>query len=126
MAGCDKEEGKKEIQLQGTKWKLVGYSVIGEKLLRALEPQDCEECYTLAFETNNMGYAISVANTIAIDLSEKPFFGGRTKIYDDNIGDAALFYEITSLIESYSVSEDKLYFYWNEGKNYVLYKLQKS
>ena len=45
------EDKDTNISLQGTKWKLAGIVDSQVDTLIKLEPKDCEECYTLVFDT---------------------------------------------------------------------------
>jgi len=47
------DPSKTEITLPGTSWKLVGIVDPRTENLKVLEPNDCEECYTLTFLTDS-------------------------------------------------------------------------
>ena len=58
---------EKETDLKGTKWKLVGrVSKSGE--LQVFRPIDCEDCYTLTFESDFIASAHSIIHDIRLDL----------------------------------------------------------
>jgi len=71
-AGCDKEKEEIEEIIEG-KWKLAGIidTETGE-LLRELEPKDCEECYTLTFDTEYTAIAHSINVRTMLNLLNLP------------------------------------------------------
>jgi len=63
--GCEKLKNLREgldvgnllgtLTLQGAKWKLVGiFDAKTDTLTKELEPKNCEQCYLLAFDTENV------------------------------------------------------------------------
>ncbi|WP_080903386.1 hypothetical protein [Parabacteroides sp. Marseille-P3160] len=121
IGGCkDKEDS---AGLKGTKWKLSGIVEVKSATLTELEPKDCEKCYTIDFNTETKGTGRSILNTIEVDLSNAPFFGGMTKVGDNEIGNVSLFYNAISFIEYYTRKGDELSFFYNNGQYYLLYKL---
>ena len=57
-----------EVSLKGTKWKLAGIVDTRTGDLKVLEPKDCEECYTLMFDTDFTAIILSVNMILKIDL----------------------------------------------------------
>jgi uncharacterized repeat protein (TIGR02543 family) len=118
-----------ETTLQGTKWKLVGIGSLDKIALQELEPKDCEKCYTLTFDTDDTFLTFSSTNELQgiykADYTTRTMqivdFGG-TKM--NEIGDGILyvnpFWEMT--IHSFSCKENELRLYYNENKNYLLFK----
>ena len=56
--------------LKGTHWKLVQITHNGEHIMN-FEPQDCDTCFTLFFETTSVGYVYrmsgkSILNTVDV------------------------------------------------------------
>jgi hypothetical protein len=65
----DKSKKEEESSSKNTKWKLVGIMNMNTGILQELEPKDCEECYTLTFDTDTTAIAYSVNTTLAkLDL----------------------------------------------------------
>ena len=62
------EEKPAPTYLKGTKWKLVGMVDTSTGELKELKPIDCEECYTLTFDTDYTAAAYSVQTTLQLDL----------------------------------------------------------
>jgi len=52
------------MPLKGTKWKLKSVNYRGK--FEVFEPNDCDTCYTLTFDTETTGHGISILNTINI------------------------------------------------------------
>jgi hypothetical protein len=114
---CD----EKEIDsLKGTTWKLEG--IVNEQTgaMQVLEPIDCEQCYTLEFETNTTAKGKSTTNEQLFDFNQTPILLGSTKIGE--IGnDGHLYYDLIFNITSHQFENDVLYFYCMlEGINYIL------
>lgn len=62
-----------QVPLSGTAWKLVG--IVGAKTannptgaLRELRPNDCEDCYTLWFDTDYTATGINIGSRFKLDL----------------------------------------------------------
>ena len=71
--GEEEEEGgndadKGDYPLKGTQWKLVGRFDAYKDQLITLGPKNCEECYTLWFDTNTTATAICVGMRLKLDL----------------------------------------------------------
>jgi len=116
--------------LLNTKWKLVGIVDAETGDLRELEPKDCDDCYTLTFDTDN---TFSGRITVNIVL-------GRYKInYKTDVhsftagiatgaidgGDGYLYGQILVEIQSFTINDTFpriLYLHYNNGKNYLKFK----
>jgi len=75
LSSCAKPE-RHEVpweDLKGTQWKLYeirrNYGHSDDRIIK-LEPQDCENCYTLTFDEEKTGYAtgVSIENTVDIQV----------------------------------------------------------
>ena len=69
----DESEGDQLTSLKGTVWKLVG--IVGREsannptgALRELGPIDCEDCYTMWFDTDYTATAIGIQKRFKLDL----------------------------------------------------------
>jgi hypothetical protein len=111
------------IPLEGTKWKLAGIVDVKTGALKELEPKNCEKCYTLEFDSDSIAHGKSIANRIGVILYPKTRFGLETLIGDSHNGDAQLFYDSWETIDSYRTKENELRFFYNNKRNYLLYKL---
>jgi len=119
------ENTLQEINLQGTKWKLIGIVDTQTDILKELEPKDCEECYSFTFDTDSTATGKSTSNILGVTL--KPLVriflmteAGGTDFY---LEDAILFRNAIETIISYERNKNELKFYYNDGKNYL--KLKK-
>lgn len=82
--GCEKspidgDSGKNDTivefdpsSLDGTKWKLEGIVDEQTNALKELAPKDCEECYTLTFDTDSTATVHSITNERKLNLSNLP------------------------------------------------------
>lgn len=118
-----------KFSLQGTKWKLLGIGGLDKIAIQELEPKDCNECYTLVFGADKNFQIFSSTNQLHgvydVDYITRNVriidFGG-TKI--NEIGDGDLYVNPfwKKTIQSFSVAEQELRFYYGEYKDYLLFK----
>jgi len=119
-----------ETTLQGTKWKLVGIVDARSGDLQKLEPKDCNECYTIIYESDSAFIGQININTICVKYEinyEVGIFhiigiGGTEAL--DYPDDAHLYRQILLEIQSFIIKDTyprKLHLYYNDGKNYLEY-----
>ena len=84
------------FQLKDTYWKLAGYV--------------------------DVSTGKSIDKSITVDLGKKPFLSVGTEVYDSNIGNIGSFYEAIKTINFHLVDSEGLKFFYNDRKNYLLYK----
>jgi hypothetical protein len=125
---CDKNDVS---TLKGTKWKLVGIVDAQTGELQVLEPNNCEECYTLTFETDSMCRGNSSSNLIVVkfDVNYKTSAFcisniGGTEICE--ILDGDLYRNTLYEVQSFFYTENALILYFNENKNYLLFSTWKQ
>jgi hypothetical protein len=112
----------KLAHLEGTKWKLVGIVDVKTGVLTELDPKDCERCYTLVFESDSIALGYSVANRMYLCLSPKLIIGVATEIYDSMNGDVQLLYDAMETMGSYTIRNNEMKLFYNNKRNYLLYK----
>ena len=129
VVGCKKDKSlatDTETTLQGTKWKLVGIVDAETGTLQELEPKDYEECYTITFDADSAFYFHTATNQLwaIFDIDYRVFnikihtIGGTEVVpYFDEI----LFRNTLYAVQSFSLQEKELLFYFNDKKNYLLY-----
>jgi hypothetical protein len=134
LYGCSEINGNNDPSqsLESTKWKLASIVDTETGTLKELEPKDCEECYVLTFDTDSSFLTFSSTNELGggyiADYETYSFqvtcFGG-TKVGE--IGDGQLYARLfgEGLIQSFSVSKNELRLYYNDNKNYLLFKSQQ-
>jgi hypothetical protein len=110
------------IALAGTKWKLAGFVNIQDSTMIEAEPKDCERCYTLVFDTDSTAKGYSILNETMLTLKPKLLYGTTTEIDDSENGNVSLLYNALEILESYTVGNDTLKFFYNNNNNYLLYK----
>ena len=54
--------------LKGTKWKIVKYVEPLTGVVKELRPEDCEDCYTMWFDTDTTVTALSIGRRTKLDL----------------------------------------------------------
>jgi hypothetical protein len=111
--------------LPGTKWKLIGFVDTQTGDITEATPT-CNECYTLTFNTDTTALGYSFLNIIYLHLKPTLKMGVLTKLYEHGIGTFDLLYNTIYFVESYTVENDTLKFFYNNSKNYLLYKLFKE
>ena len=130
VVGCDdKSESPPKDTLQGSKWKLVGIGSLNKIALQELEPKNCEKCYTLTFDTDCTFQTFSSTNelqgiykanysTQKIQITD---FGGTKR---GEIGDGHVYWnhDIWHTVQTFSLQKDELRLYYNESRNYLLFR----
>jgi hypothetical protein len=122
-----------DVKLSGTKWKLAGILNVetGElKTLEAYHPiTDCEDCYTLTFDTDTTAWGRSCANRIHATTKKTAagfYMGTATFVYET--GDCGLFLDVLMLVDDYFLRENQLIFAYtrDEVRYYLTYKRVES
>ncbi|MDR0295788.1 MAG: hypothetical protein LBH91_06370 [Prevotellaceae bacterium] len=130
VAGCFTSCEKGNVQLlEGTRWKLIGIVDVQTGDLIELEPINCNEYYTLTFDTGSTFQTFSSVNELQgiykADYTNQTIqivnFGGTKmgelgdgNLYADPFGEMA--------IQSFSLQGSELKLYYNDKKNYLKYK----
>jgi len=57
-----------ELKLKGSVWKLAGIVDSDKGVLKELAPKDCDDCYTLWFDTDHNVTMISISDRLKLDL----------------------------------------------------------
>jgi hypothetical protein len=107
--------------LAGTKWKLEGILNVHTGEMQTLEPVDCEQCYTLEFDTDTGASGKTTSNILLLNLNIPPYLGVATEVGE--MGDGYLFTDILYFITSYKYDREKghlKFFYQREKKGYCL------
>jgi hypothetical protein len=137
-AGCADNEKENEdeneiVSLTGTKWELAGIVDVQTGELKELEPKDCDYCYTLEFDSDSTATGFSAGNKIKVCLLQScistgapAIIGLMTFVHDGEIGDARLFNDAIYIVDSYSVEKNGMKFFYNNKRNYLLFKLVES
>ena len=142
--GCQKDNQPvlpAERSLAGTKWKLVGFYDTETKTLKELEPTDCEKCYVLVFYSDSIGkkwgeelhvndttlggyaYVRPCHGHYEIDYSTSKLeikFWSKQTMFD--LLDGNLYIETMNKVQSFLFSGEELKLYYNDRKNYLLFK----
>ena len=115
----DDEQGDDEqlASLKGTQWKLAGH-VDAQGNFKEFAPKDCEDCYTLWFDTDDTATSISISGRWKLDLRKlsppgtMPNLSLRCELYDKDgewyCNDLDDFCKSLKIIESYSATEKEL------------------
>jgi hypothetical protein len=128
---AEEDQTQNEESLKGTKWKLVGIVDVETGDLKVLEPKDCTECYTFTFDTDTTFSTYSSFNELGggyiVDYIEHSFqvtyFGG-TKAGESGDGELYVRPFWNGTVQSFFYKESELRLYYDENRNYLLYKLQ--
>jgi len=108
--------------LAGTKWKLAGIVDTQTGTLTVLDPKDCDSCYSFTFDTDSTASGNSITNVLLVRLNAEVPIVIATEVADCHIGNCSLFYNAIQLIISYELKNNELKFYYNDNKNYLLFK----
>jgi len=124
---CYNDNTLAKVNLGGSKWKLIGIVDVQTGDLAELEPKDCDECYTIAFNTDNTFEGRTTSNIIMgnyeIDYSTHNLrFAniGGTEVGE--VGEGYKYAEILWKIQSFTTKDTYLNLYYNDNKNYLKYK----
>ena len=114
--------------LVNTKWKLVGWMNDETGVLTELEPKDCEECYTLTFDTDSTVIAFSIMQSLKVDVSRHPF-RFYTAVYEcEYYKDGEMYCDVDDFrsairgmrLSSFIATSDELKLFYRRG--YFLFK----
>ena len=121
---CHNRADIETSNLAGTKWKLVGIVDTHMSDTTAIKPIDCEECYTLMFDTNStLLFGKSVANIVVlISLNPIQIQCGTyaNECYSDD--ECNVYCNALHLVKSYTYNENELKLHFQDINNYLLYK----
>ncbi|MDR0542304.1 MAG: META domain-containing protein [Dysgonamonadaceae bacterium] len=130
MLACGNETDD-SIKLQGTTWKLVGFADVETGTLRKAVPEDCLPCYTITFITDTTFTGKASSNLIHghykidYEMSHMQIIcGTMTEVVP--YFDEELFVETMNLVQSFALQEDEMRLYYNDRKNYLLFKLKTT
>jgi hypothetical protein len=124
---------KSRFPLQGTAWQLVGFVDVETGEIKEIDPKEEDRCLycTLEFNTDNTFLAFSTANEIwgnyEVDYTTNNFRFVRvwsTLIYEPGDGDR--YCEALRIIRSFSTQKNELRLYYNDKKNYLLFRSIES
>jgi len=134
---CDDNEPAPDTTLSGTMWKLEGIGDVQTGELKVPEPRECEICHTLAFDIGSPIFTdVSEDNFFVANSSSNKMDGTYSADYKTNniiitslggtkkgeIGDGNLWWDIFPKINTFSLQNNKLMLYYNDNKNYLLFK----
>ena len=117
--------------LQGSTWKFVEFGDIENGTTKIPEP-NCEECYILTFDTDTTLSTVATtarqfggyeANCATNDIHIFNF--GGTKLGERDALDGRIYRETFYLVKSFSIQNNELKLFYNDNKNYLLFKLLK-
>ncbi|MDL2296496.1 META domain-containing protein [Bacteroidales bacterium OttesenSCG-928-B11] len=119
-----------QATLENTMWKLAGFVDMEEGCLKRAEPND-EGCYHLNFDTDSTLTGVAASNQLMgrceIDYATCEIhiaIGNVTCI--NELFDGNRYIADLNKIQSFSVKGDELRLYYNNKKNYLLYKTRQS
>jgi len=129
----DGEDADKTVErLNGTTWKLEGIVDVKTDVLKLLEPEDCDECYTITFDTDTTFTAVSIWMESNINLlqmnpiTEKMLFCEKYEKDGEDYCDSDTFIRAIHEIQSYSVSNGKLRLVCSYGNEYLSFVQQRK
>lgn len=133
-AGCDDNKdvednghGKPSSPqaLANTKWKLVGIIDAETGKIKELKPKDCEECYTITFDTDTTAVGNSIINEVYLKIlgTTTIVVGCGTMVFECDEDDiCGLYCDALRTVESYIYSNNELIFFFDNNRKYLLYK----
>jgi hypothetical protein len=124
-------EDSEQSSIENIIWKLNGIVDVETNEMKILEPQDCDECYTITFHADGMFGGRSTSNILngdyEIDYKTGVLFftliGGSESIEH---GDGFLYRDALKAVQSFKTDDANqrlLRLYYNDGKNYLEYRV---
>ncbi len=124
--GC-KEDSEMNQSIVGS-WKCTGFGDTKTNNVRAIEPKDCEDCYTLTFEEDGTFNGKSVINLLSksYDLSNNQlsFPYGVLATYVQEEGDGSLFTDALAKVFQFSFKKTELNLFYSETE-FLLFNRMK-
>jgi hypothetical protein len=127
MMSCQSDENE-TVDLQRTKWKLVGFVNAVTDEMKEAEPVS-EKCYLLIFNKDNTLSGVSSTN----QLTGTYILDEKTSSIHINIWPMTLINELfdgelycrdLNAVQFFSLQKNELRLYYNDDKDYLLFKLQ--
>jgi len=120
------------VGLTGVSWKLAGTVDAETGSLREFEPENCDGCYRLTFDTDTGVHGHSSVNSISgtynADYATKSI--RFSDLFTTRVGapwsDESLFYDLLWKIETFSLQGNELKLYYNGNKNYLFFRSQPT
>ncbi|MCL1937724.1 MAG: META domain-containing protein [Candidatus Azobacteroides sp.] len=114
--------------LKGTKWKLAGFIDAVTDEMKEAEPVS-EKCYLLTFNKDNTLSGVSSTNQLTgiYKLEEKTssiYINIWPMTLINELFDGELYCKDLNAVKSFSLQKNELRLYYNDDKNYLLFKLQ--
>ncbi|MDR2425073.1 MAG: hypothetical protein LBD59_10190 [Prevotellaceae bacterium] len=120
---CKKNENNSDVAtgLKGTKWKLAG--IVNEQTgaMQVLEPIDCQQCYTLEFDTDSIATGIAIKEKIGLNLSMLGQYN-ITDIMREPNEDKFIRSLFSQSTKSYAVTVNSLKFINTTDNYYLIFK----
>jgi hypothetical protein len=117
------DESDTNRNLQDTNWKLAGIVDVQTHESIELEPQECNTCYTLEFDSDTTAIGRSIANVMHFIVTRSNItMIMTTEIWDGENNNVNLFYEALLTLDTYEYSKDELKIYYDEKNKYLFYK----
>jgi hypothetical protein len=129
--------GSQQAILENTKWKLVGFVDVAKGCLKRVEPTkdcgkyyNCEKFYTLHF-TDSILYGYTTMNGFnAIPNIDYTTNSIQIKIIltteAGEMGDGYLYCDVLDEVQSFALQNNELRLFYNNKKNYLLFKARQS
>ena len=113
-------------------WKLIGFADTFADIIKITEPES-EKCYLISFNKDKKVLAVGGCNTL-IGNYDINYITSNINIYDIDVTivycptyyDEDLYFKSLSNVNFFSIQEDKLRLYYNNGQNYLLFKIQQQ
>jgi len=127
---CQSNGSETVSSLKRTTWKLVGFVNVASGEVKEAEPAS-ENCYLLSFNEDSTLSGTSSSNQLAGTY----VFDEKKSSIHINIHQATLvteafdgnqYLDALNVVQSFLLHKDELRLYYNDQKEYLFFKLQKS
>ena len=122
--------GEYIIPAKGAKWKLEGIVNAKTGTLKVLDPRTCAKCFVLQFVTDSTLFTNDGVNENfgRYKIDHKTHSMKIISLFGNEIappGDGSLYLRTLMTVHSFSLKKTALKLYYNETKDYLLFKPKK-
>ena len=127
---CQSNGNETTPTLKGTTWKLVGFVDVATGEIKEAEPVS-EKCYLLSFnKDSSLSGASSSNQLVGTYILDEKKLSTRINIHQATLVTEAFdgnqYLDALNVVHSFLLYKDELRLYYNNQKEYLFFKLQKS
>lgn len=109
-------------------WKLEGFGNVSNSSFEKVIPSDCENCFLLSFSENWKVSGSTSTNTFSgvFQINKQNInITNITATMVNELGNGQKYFDAISLVEKCEFIDGKFKLFYNQNRNYLLFKLLK-